>query len=246
MKIATVTITGADDSISPRDLTDISKQYPFVEWGILFCSAQQGTARFPSDSWIKMLATLAKTSDPIPQISAHLSGAWLTDLLAGESKCPYLKLPMFQRIQLDFNGKAHRVDPHAFFLTVRTLTKSGQRIIFQMDGVNDYLHTLALARGIDAQALFDHSHGEGITPETWPRQLPYSMCGYAGGLKPDNLANELRRISAGAGNTSVWIDIATGSRSNDGKIFDTQKAIACLDIARMFSEEANPKKTGGP
>ena len=32
---ATVTITGADDSIQPSQLLDLQKEFPFVEWGIL-------------------------------------------------------------------------------------------------------------------------------------------------------------------------------------------------------------------
>lgn len=31
MKLVGVTVTGADDSIEPRDLRDLSKRFPFVE-----------------------------------------------------------------------------------------------------------------------------------------------------------------------------------------------------------------------
>ncbi len=47
MKIDKVTLTGADDSVRPAELVEISQQYPLVEWGILFSKSQQGTARFP-------------------------------------------------------------------------------------------------------------------------------------------------------------------------------------------------------
>ena len=36
MKLTKVTLTGADDFTDPKRLIEISREYPFVEWGILF------------------------------------------------------------------------------------------------------------------------------------------------------------------------------------------------------------------
>jgi len=41
MKINKITITGADDRTKISDLVQLQKDYPFVEWGILF-SKEQG------------------------------------------------------------------------------------------------------------------------------------------------------------------------------------------------------------
>ena len=35
MKLTRVTITGADDSVEPRALAELSEAFPFVEWGLL-------------------------------------------------------------------------------------------------------------------------------------------------------------------------------------------------------------------
>lgn len=48
-----VTITGADDSISPSGLLPLTKKYPFVEWGILVSVTKIGVPRYPTWAWIE-------------------------------------------------------------------------------------------------------------------------------------------------------------------------------------------------
>ena len=47
MILERVTITGADHDVRPQELVDLWKEFPFVEFGILFSPRQQGrsTAR---------------------------------------------------------------------------------------------------------------------------------------------------------------------------------------------------------
>src|SRR5262245_5353667 len=75
-----VTFTGADDSIEPEDLAEISKQYPFVEWGILFSKSQQGTPRCPSERWLRKFAAVM-IQNPAAQLSAHLCGRWVREFV---------------------------------------------------------------------------------------------------------------------------------------------------------------------
>jgi hypothetical protein len=63
-----VTFTGADHSVDPQDPIDLSKEYPQVEWGILFSKRHQGMKRFPSIAWLDSLMELAP-------IGMKLSGA---------------------------------------------------------------------------------------------------------------------------------------------------------------------------
>lgn len=50
-----VTLTGADDTVSPHELAALSARYPFVEWGILVsrCPPEHGRHRFPSLPWLE-------------------------------------------------------------------------------------------------------------------------------------------------------------------------------------------------
>ena len=75
--------------------------------------------------------------------------------------------------------------------------------------------------------LFDASRGCGIERSDWPVPLPGTHCGYAGGLGPDNLATQLTRIQAAAGDYAYWIDMEGKLRTPED-LFDIGRAEACL------------------
>ena len=50
--VTKVTVTGADDSVDVDGLIDLSKEFPFVEFGILLSKSSAGSARFPSGLWL--------------------------------------------------------------------------------------------------------------------------------------------------------------------------------------------------
>lgn len=56
-------------------------------------------------------------------------------------------------------------------------------------------------------SLFDTSSGFGILPEKWPELLPELYCGYAGGLGPDNLQEQLEKIESVIGDNEIWVDM---------------------------------------
>lgn len=54
-----VTITGADESVDPKRLNEISRQYPFVEWGFLLSRTRTGREpRYPSLKWLSDVSSL--------------------------------------------------------------------------------------------------------------------------------------------------------------------------------------------
>ena len=61
-----VTMTGADDSVDPQKLVDLSARYPNVEWGILFIGG--AGARFPTKLWVD---ELLKVAPPTMNLCAH-------------------------------------------------------------------------------------------------------------------------------------------------------------------------------
>jgi hypothetical protein len=234
MKLKNVTIIGADDSVTPKDLIDMSAQYPFVEWGILLSRSKQGSKRFPSRAWIQKLCSLAQDSHTRPGISWQLCGAWLEDLCMGKISCPHLKTDAYDRLALIFNAHNYKFSFGLFLERLSEMKEKGHHIIFQMDGVNDILVHLAKRAGIKAQALFDLSHGTGKTPNGWPSPLPGIKCGYAGGIGPDNIQQELQKIAAVTACTSTWIAIETKVRSHNGQSLDLKKVAQCLSAAEPY------------
>jgi hypothetical protein len=265
MKIDRVTITGADNSIDPHDLHDLTKEFPFVEWGILVSKMAEGSNRFPDKDWLYDFSLFKtdyeKKIGLILKASCHVCGQWVRDLLVGGEQFIQDRggwLDRFQRMQINTHAEKHEIDKDAFTSTLITIfglnSHYTKQFIIQYDGVNEDLLGCCIEAGLDAVPLFDKSHGTGESPRTWPTIRYFGpnfgppsknvmmYCGYAGGLGPDNLEKELKRIAKGVDASCtdknfspIWIDMETKVRSNEDKQFDLDKVRACLEIAKPYT-----------
>lgn len=251
MKLDRVTLTGADDSVSVDDILKISREFPFVEWGILVhkatnCGhASDWSPRYPSLNWINELQVKTDTN---VMLSLHVCGSWIRELLVGQNCIPASLLSGFQRIQLNFHAERTTCLPSVFYMALEPISRDRQ-IIFQIDGNGGNEHMEALwdwcdhSNGyIDSVALFDVSCGAGVVPEEWPmpkfmlNDQDYDYHGYAGGLGPDNVLDELKRIEQAAGDCRIWIDMETKIRSNFDSQFDLNKCrMVLMQIAPLIS-----------
>lgn len=239
MKLVCITFTGPDDRTNQDDLLRISEEVPKVEWGILLSRSMAGpdrySPRFPSHSWLSRWHEY----DGSFNLAGHLCGGYVRDILGGEFKIwdERVEADLFKRFQLNFHA-----DPIAnssgLFCLSGFRTYLGREFIFQMDGVNEPVFHELVASGIQFQPLFDMSHGEGRLPDSWPsiddpvfRSRP---CGFAGGLGPDNLAEQLRVLADHVGDKEdVWVDMETKIR-NDADEFDLDLVRRCIDIASPY------------
>lgn len=226
MNITKVTMTGADDSINPEDLLSISERYPFVEWGILLSRNSQGKNRFPSKEWMDRLSELNTES---MFFSGHICGRYAKEMLMGNNILITevgAIWNLFQRIQINTHGQPHKFDKDS----VANLKMLNKEIIFQYDGVNKPILDHAILHNVNCSTLFDMSHGNGVTPDQWPMPIEGVRCGYAGGLSPDNVKDEIQLIETMVGDYHLWIDMETKIRSDSDKQFDLDKVVAVLDI----------------
>jgi len=76
--------------------------------------------------------------------------------------------------------------------------------------------------------LVDGSGGRGVLPREWVRPATEQAVGFAGGLSPDTLLEQLPRIQAAACG-KWWIDMENGVRDADDW-FDVERvrSVACL------------------
>lgn len=234
MKIDRVTITGADDSVDPKDLIEITKEYPFVEWGILLSRKSGGSNRFPTTDWMKKLLEIS-LEHPM-RLSGHLCGTWVKDLVHGNGFSFIHEEPilahMFQRIQLNFHAIVHQIEKDNFIKSLQQLPDV--QYIFQLDDVNNQILDVAHQAKINAVPLFDTSSGIGQLPESWPKIKEGFYCGYAGGLSPENLEEQLAKIKEQVGNNTIWIDVETKVRSHDDMQFDLTKVKKFLEITKKY------------
>ena len=217
-----VTITGADDDTDISELIKLNIEFPFVEWGILVSKVQEGGSRFPSRPWIskflKHLDFVKNLGPRDPAISMHMCGGWVKELLMGHLDWNELPKDLWYtagRIQINTHAEIHR----STVMLMDNLKELGKKnFIFQLDGVNDHLLAAANGYEIHAEGLIDSSHGAGVLPVEWsshPLQKNVIYLGYAGGLGPENIAQELPKIDRLVNNLYYWIDMEGNIRTDE-------------------------------
>ena len=215
-----VTITGADDKTDPDDMVALSGEFPFVEWGILCSPKRTGTNRFPSSGWIASLPSSIR-------LSMHLCGAAARDVLAGGSVAKYSCGRAFDRYQL--NGYT----PPACDDFTSMCSTHQYRWILQARNESSLALAVAdaLKFGDKADILFDPSGGRGIETAKWPPIPSGVRLGFAGGIRPSNVA----RVLAGIGHTKspFWIDMESGVRTDEDEL-DLGLVRQVLEVCKSF------------
>lgn len=232
MQIDRVTITGADDSTDIDWMCLIQERYPFVEWGILVSQSQMGSYRFPSGRWMNNL-TKELNGIKTLKLSVHVCDKWVRQICQGDWSGLFQSeaAPLTEhadRIQLNFHAYAHKLDAR-FFVAAHQVTASNYwQLIFQIDGVNDALLQQAREHEINAVPLYDLSGGAGVLPSQWPKQQAGVYTGYAGGLGPRNVMDQIEKIREVA-NGRIWIDMETRVRTEDDSRLDESLVESVLE-----------------
>jgi hypothetical protein len=235
MKILKMTATGADQTIAPNTLVEVSEKYPFVEWGILLSKNKEGNGRYPNLNWIKDLKKFAEGKNV--NLSGHICGVWCRDILAGKEIFFQEReeiLPMFQRFQLNFNAKYSTIDYGKFPALLKKYTSQGKEFILQINNAKSYVILDHVRKYVNVQALFDRSGGAGISPDAWPKTIDNVLCGYAGGIGPCNIENELKKIENVVKDKEIWIDMESKIRMDDDMFFDINRVEYCLEETKKY------------
>lgn len=231
--ITTVTLTGADDSIDPKDLVRLQDDYPFVEFAILFSSKRQGSERYPSLSWINDLMSISDNLN----LSAHLCGDYAREVVSGSHKGKEILnwlSPFFKRFQINYNfenGYAHNMI--SFNETLYEYPNS--KFILQHNEDNRRVcNTYSIERIPNLEFLYDASGGKGTKAEKLGKPMKYNKTGYAGGISPENIVESCKKVNEVSDGKDVWIDMETHIRSNNDKLFDFDKCNTVLAKSERF------------
>lgn len=242
-----VTITGADDSISADQLAAFSADFPFVEWGILVSASNQGSPRYPSRKWMDRLCDWSQQKDF--RVAVHVQGSWLRSLMAGDER-PLIEgvgplLTMAKRVQFNFHGGKLQFNVGQFTAALTLLPRIEQKtFLFQHDGTDGasaMRSAIVFMPQLDCLPFYDTSHGAGVLPAEWPKpeysyivsQHDRLQVGFAGGLGPDNVVEQIPRIAKAAGKNRFWIDMETQVRGVLG-VFDLDKVKRVLELCAPF------------
>lgn len=243
MTIKYVTITGADDKTSHEAMIEISKKYPFVEWGILFSPkiiGRESVPRYPSLEWVKELKRKVEEARMNEEVkmnfSAHLCGGYTREMIEkGTNDLVQENLKdigrLFGRVQLNFN--AGGVDVHEGLYDFITKNSDEIKFILQNNKANAVVIDQTFKRNIRVDLLWDSSGGRGVVSDDWALPFFERFTGYAGGLSPDNLTEKLEKFFQLQSPVEIWIDTETGVRTNDE--LDLVKVEKFLEIASKYT-----------
>lgn len=240
MKLKFVTLTGADSKTDATEMAKLSKKYNFAEWAILFNQSKVGP-RYPSYDWVE--SAIEKISETWigTNLAAHLCGKWVDD--ANRGRITFLNADIsdsFGRIQLNMAGTRLQ----DLLLDKTSFWKCGlDRPIILGGPYQKYKTPIPVDRFMNQPygifPLFDCSGGRGILAEEWPAPVMTEygeplLCGYAGGLGPDNIVEELTKIESVVGDAEIWIDMESKLRNSKDE-FDLEKCEQVLSAAQRWA-----------
>lgn len=212
----TCTLTGVDEQTRLPELAELYREYPFVEFGVLWDPARQGShPRYPSTQVILQVAALKRANpDAFPPLALHVCGLGVDDAFRESRGAPDGLMAQvrdaFGRFQLNLRANRHAVEDIRHFAD----WVAPSTVITQHNPANAELAE-ALADVPNHAVAHDGSLGRGVLAERWLPPLQGKVTGYAGGLGPHNLATELPRIATAAAGRPFWVDMESGIRTPD-------------------------------
>ncbi len=254
MLLKTIVCSGINENNDINDALAFLKYYKNVEFGVQCSPKKAGyqTARF---DWLKEFLFKANAQKIEHKIALHLNEGFVVSFCDGRVPDEISELldtgKAVGRLQLNFKitrevfASGHVPDMNTLQKTIKTVAP--HRIILSASQPNLSFICKAHHLGVHFDALYDDSFGEGIMPDMRkPPLFADVFQGYAGGLSPENVAQELIKIQNVA-TGPVFID-AEGKLKQDGLFcFDRAEKFVCnalnqqKNISALVLEELNSK-----
>lgn len=243
-----VTLTGVDSNTDIKRLFALSKQYPFVEWGVLYSPTRCESGiehRYPSRKWIYDFVDEIITSRIDLNVAFHLCGKAVAEFVKRTDDSSWMynlvqELRLTQtdigvRYQLNFNKKFMDFTEQQL---VNCVKEEFDTVITAHNKTNASISSLPFPE--NHHVLYDGSGGRGIGPVNWKPPIANKFCGYAGGLGPDNVVQELEKIlkffPTLAEMPLFWLDMETKIRNMDDWL-DLNKCEAVLKAVEPYIRE---------
>lgn len=205
MSSVSLTVSGVDAN------TDLDLLPECVEIAILYTKTPEGRHRYPSRRQIARMLRWRPWKDN----ALHVCGRGAREQLLGY-QIPDLT-HLVQRIQV--NG-----EPTPEEVELLCEMYSDHEIITQHTHRNVDLLSV---RSPNHSLLVDSSGGRGLSPDRWEMPDTKKRVGFAGGLGPGNIAEELKKILKVSGE-KAWVDME-GKLRDKNDWFDVHLADAVVD-----------------
>jgi len=182
------------------EATDVSKLAKIdAEIGLLYTATPEGRRRYPSRDWI------AAAVNKLPRLRQQLHEHQLQDLV-------------FRAQRIQVNGMVTMVE-----LQMLCARYPDHTIITQHNLKNIGLASSTIRNHARLQ---DASGGAGVLAAKWEKNEASRPFGFAGGLSPENLSDQLPQIMKVA-RAGWWVDMESSLRVDD--TFSLDRARAAVD-----------------
>lgn len=229
MKLLHITFTGIDAKTDIKALTEIQREFPIAEFGVLTSYHWYENGNRYLDPLI-----INELRGNGLNLALHVCGSAAHDAAVGRwdliDKLVWSNIDLFHRIQLNISNR--KDNPEALERLPKVVE---QEVIIQTrDTLNTSIYDATIEKfrekdkfGRTFSMLLDASGGQGI--DTPLKVLPSSgKIGYAGGFSPDNVAEKLSFLLQNVRMGDFWIDMESGVRTDDW--FDIDKVRRVLEI----------------
>ena len=209
------------------------------------CHPSKMSKGMPRNMWFNELLREAINLRHI-NLAIHINAEWAYDMCANgiipDIILEWIKIkkpnniPLIKRIQLNMSqNTADNINVNALRGVLYDFRH--QEFIFQYnEKTKDAIEKLHKSWA-KFSLLFDASGGNGISPENWQKPIyAEHPMGYSGGLSPDNIVGNLKKIEKVVGDNEIWCDAEGKLKSQT--LFE-EKALFDTDLARAYINRAN-------
>lgn len=250
MNLRYITCSDPREDLQIADVISFLKISPMIEIGVQAAPGTMGWLR-PRNVWFDVLMYYVKTNKNPLNVAVHVNYQWCDDMCSG--KIPgeiahWMRLrnksdnkPSIRRWQLNIGDRTEKFDANAVAKLIREHPEN-EFIFPYNECVKNKIDALHKT-GAKFLLLYDSSYGYGICPEKWNGPVYEDVpMGYAGGLSPENVVDNLNKISKVVPkNYTTWID-AEGRLMKPGtREFDLGRARAYVQKALAWQHEQNKR-----
>ena len=258
MKIDTITCSDPREDTPPEKLVAFMNEFPNVEVAVQATPSKIGPG-LARRAWFEQLLHLVR-NNPVPlKLAMHVNMEYCDRMCTGQIPQGLREwfnarrindMPVIRRWQINYSGSKTQVfDPGA--MAEMIINHPNNEFIMQHNPQSDARNVWPTIRRETyrvgrlwclplcprVSVLYDASGGNGKSPEKW--LPPYEWCntGYSGGLRPENVTDELHKIAAVADGAHIWIDAEGGLKTPGTKTFDFDRARDYVRAANNWNKQ---------